>query len=615
MADAAGAYARVPLSQRNFQLDLYHDAGYVSPPQHPVAQQMLPPPETQPVAAGRSRYGSPPPPASRVGTILLLLLLLLVCVATLVIVSITLAKVIDLDTDIEQNEQQEEQQESFDAGFQEAFYVLFFGGCPLNDSLLYDLTLIGTIEAVMPQIDAVLVAVRPSQVTSLWTFPCVTDVEFIYGPGNFGDGDQEPAPLMHVHGRVVPGVLDGGNPSAASPAFSILPPVASPLEMLFGEPFWDHAIIQTANQTNFNGSFEYPLYAGQGVYVFDVNTGLTPEWPTIFSEDSVGEKYAGCIYSTFNQTVSISSTDDNPAYPRCWTRDSAAMNLGIGTHGTACAACILGFQAVSFSTGDVYTVTGTAPLATYVPVRILPIFTDVDTIDAGIFLANSDVARGVLYAADLKAGELSDSPCVINLSVGGGYSHVINAAIEYALDVGCLIVSSAGDTNGTILFPASHPAVISVGMVSSALAFNGSVGGTYFFQFEQVQHPINGSQICVDTQSARPGPGQELTLVAPGAWSVLPYVFAPGFPILSFWWGSSFSAPYTAGVLAAMLSKNATLTQAQAKLILQQTASPIVNSCNTGVDVNFEGGVFCWPPEAAGAGLLNAVAAVNAVGA
>lgn len=383
--------------------------------------------------------------------------------------------------------------------------------------------------------------------------------------------------------------------------------------------FFRVIVPHLGRQTNVNGSFEYPDYAGQDVYVFDINTGLTPEWPTIFPSQRIGEKYAGCIYSNFNQTVDIDGVrNNNPGYPRCWQYDSGALQEGIGTHGTACAACVLGFQALR-SNGEVFRVMGSGPRATYVPIRIQNVYTQLDDFEGGHFVVSSDLARGLLYAADLKAGELADSPCVINLSFGsvGGadapssFSPVVNAAVEYALSVGCVIVVAAGDANTSICFPASHPGVISVGFIGSAGAFVPPYSGT-FYHFEPVDHPVNGSGVYVDSQSPRPSAGQQLTLVAPGSYVVLPNVPGPGDPALAFWWGSSFSSPYVAGVVASMLSKNNTLTPPQVKQILMDTAVPLGAGCSQGLDFDFVSDVYCWPAEATGAGLVNAAAAVDA---
>jgi hypothetical protein len=143
-----------------------------------------------------------------------------------------------IETDVQDDT---EDDAACDQGLEEAYYVVFFG-CSLNDSLLYQITLIGAIEAVMPQIDAVLVAIRPSQVPQLATLPCATDLEYIFGPGNFGDGRTHGA--MRVLGRTIPRAQVG-----VVPASSVLLPVNSFTDNFIPfEALWYQAIIQTANQ-------------------------------------------------------------------------------------------------------------------------------------------------------------------------------------------------------------------------------------------------------------------------------------------------------------------------------------------------------------------------------
>lgn len=77
-----------------------------------------------------------------------------------------------------------------------------------------------------------------------------------------------------------------------------------------------------------------------------------------------------------------------------------------------------------------------------------------------------DVACGIIYAADNGAK-------VINLSIGGyGYSFLLQAAVDYALEKGC-IVAAAGGNDGIEqeIYPAGYPDVIGV----SALGYNGKI--------------------------------------------------------------------------------------------------------------------------------------------
>jgi len=68
-----------------------------------------------------------------------------------------------------------------------------------------------------------------------------------------------------------------------------------------------------------------------------------------------------------------------------------------------------------------------------------------------------DLYQGIMYAADNNAK-------VINLSVGGyGYSELLQEAINYAVNRGCIIVSAVGDDNtDSLTYPAGLTNVIGV---------------------------------------------------------------------------------------------------------------------------------------------------------
>jgi hypothetical protein len=77
-----------------------------------------------------------------------------------------------------------------------------------------------------------------------------------------------------------------------------------------------------------------------------------------------------------------------------------------------------------------------------------------------------DVACGIIYAADNGAR-------VINLSIGGyGYSFLLQAAVDYALEKGSILVASGGnDGIKQAIYPAGYPDVIGV----SALGYNSRI--------------------------------------------------------------------------------------------------------------------------------------------
>ena len=157
---------------------------------------------------------------------------------------------------------------------------------------------------------------------------------------------------------------------------------------------------------------------------------------------------------------------------------------------------------------------GVAQQATIVPVRVL-------NCDGAGF--GSDVLAGLDWIVKTHPG----GPAVINLSLGGPYSAVLNAAVENAVSRGFIVVAAAGNSSNDAcsVSPASAGGVIGVG------ASTQSDGFASFSNF--------GS--CVDT-------------------------VAPGVGIVSSWIGStsataslsgtSMAAPHVAGMAARFMQRN-----------------------------------------------------------
>ena len=95
-------------------------------------------------------------------------------------------------------------------------------------------------------------------------------------------------------------------------------------------------------------------------------------------------------------------------------------------------------------------IAGVAPNAMIMPLRVL---------DAQGLGTYSNVAAAIVRAVDEGAQ-------VINLSVGGANpSTVLENAINYAAEHNVVVVAAAGNTSGSILYPAAYDSVISVGSV------------------------------------------------------------------------------------------------------------------------------------------------------
>ena len=184
---------------------------------------------------------------------------------------------------------------------------------------------------------------------------------------------------------------------------------------------------------------------------------------------------------------------------------------------------------------------GVAPAASIVPVRVLSCSGSGST---------SGVIAGIQYAVQHhQAG----TPAVANMSLGGGYSAALNAAVAAGVADGISFVVAAGNSNDNACSysPASEPTAITVGSTTS------TDGRSYFSNW--------GS--CLD-------------------------VFAPGSGITSAWYtsptstntisGTSMAAPHAAGAAALLLSAQPSATPAAVRNAMVQGATQNVITDPTG---------------------------------
>jgi type VII secretion-associated serine protease mycosin len=159
------------------------------------------------------------------------------------------------------------------------------------------------------------------------------------------------------------------------------------------------------------------------------------------------------------------------------------------------------------------------------------------------------VAQAIRYAADNGAK-------VINMSLGSPTpSRSIKSAIDYAVSKGVTVVAAAGnegDAENDPNYPASFANVISVGATGSR-----------------------------DTVAYFSNHNDAVTVTAPGvnvlgARSQVNQICRPyktsDYCVAS---GTSFAAPYVAGVAALMISENPNLSPAQVKTLLEKSATDL----------------------------------------
>lgn len=149
---------------------------------------------------------------------------------------------------------------------------------------------------------------------------------------------------------------------------------------------------------------------------------------------------------------------------------------------------------------------GVAPHARILPLRVL------DAQGTGVY---SNVAAAITQAADLGAQ-------IINLSLGGSSpSTVLADAVDYAVARGVTVIAAAGNTGGSVLYPAALAPVVAVAAVDPNLQ-----------------------------RSSFSSYGPEIDLYAPGR-DILTTRPGGAYAALS---GTSFAAPQVAGVAALELA-------------------------------------------------------------
>jgi hypothetical protein len=260
---------------------------------------------------------------------------------------------------------------------------------------------------------------------------------------------------------------------------------------------------------------------GNGIVVAVVDSGVDYTHPDL----------DGNIWQNAGEIAGNGIDDDRNGYIddiRGWdfvANDNNPMDLDFDGHGTHIAG------AIAAERND-FGITGVAPNAKIMPVRVLPFFGSGEP---------NNVAAGIRYAADNGAN-------VINLSLGNEFvpSDVINNAIQYANNKGSVVCMAAGNS-GDIqpIYPARNADSLGIAV--------GSID-------------VRGRMADISNRAgSRP----------------LDYLVAPGVEIVSttpdedyeLRSGTSFATPHVAGVAALVLNANPTLTPAQVEYILTTTAN------------------------------------------
>jgi subtilisin family serine protease len=256
------------------------------------------------------------------------------------------------------------------------------------------------------------------------------------------------------------------------------------------------------NAVNFESAWK--LSTGAGIKVAVVDTGVLGT-----HEDLAGSVVAGI------DLASDAATYD-PAH------NGEVDPAGHGTH-------VAGIIAAHVNNG--LGIAGGAPGVKIMPIRVL---------DASGSGSSSDVAEGMIWAADHGAR-------VINLSLGGGPSPGMRAAMQYARSKQVVTFAAAGNSyqdGNQATYPAAYPEAVAVGAIDSGL------------------HHASFSNT-----------GAYVDIVAPGdlIWSA----YGQGRSQYALMSGTSMATPYATATAALVLGEKPSLSANDLVHALESTATDL----------------------------------------
>ncbi len=272
-------------------------------------------------------------------------------------------------------------------------------------------------------------------------------------------------------------------------------------------------------------------YTGEGVVVAVVDTGVD------YNHDDLKNN----IWTNANEIAGNGIDDDGNGYiddNYGWNFSEKNNNtLDNNGHGTHVSGTIAGEN-------NDYGVTGIAYNAKIMPVKVLN--------DSGSG-SYSSISKGIRYAVDNGAN-------VINLSLGGGSSNrSLESAINYASSKGVIVVMAAGNDGDSLPdYPARYAQ--KSGIAVGAVDRNNNMPDF----------------------SNRSGTNEISYVTAPG---VKVYSSVPNNQYATYS-GTSMATPHVAGVVALMLSANSSLTDAQVRQIVTETAGNSTQTTNSSFNLS-----------------------------
>ncbi len=347
-----------------------------------------------------------------------------------------------------------------------------------------------------------------------------------------------------------------------------------------GMSTWNLDVINVTNVGFNNRTVEY---TGEGVYIAVLDTGMRDSWRKYFPEERIAVEYA----KSFGGGGGFGVVSEQP---NKWEHD-------VNGHGMHVASTILGYSLGATP------INGVAPLAKVIPVKVM------NQNGRGW---SSVITQGILYVTELKKGPLADHPVIINMSLGGPVlDGAEKAAIDYAIENGVIIVASAGNNGENGMgYPGAYEPVISVAASGWASEW---LSGAWWYAIDDPDPNVPELYYITDF-SSRAKEGQDLDVAAPGSYIVGPYQLNSGNRLSYFYLGgTSMAAPHVSGVVALMAQKYPALTAFEAEEILENTATYLAPGSTVvyspyGTEVEYS-----WNEDATGSGIVNAMAALEAL--
>jgi subtilisin family serine protease len=247
-------------------------------------------------------------------------------------------------------------------------------------------------------------------------------------------------------------------------------------------------------------------------------------------------------------------------------------------HGNACAGII------AASMNNSQGISGIAPNCKVMPIRV--VYSD------GDLIAEEDLALAIRFAVDNGANIISNSWGIFTTEQN--YSQLIDSAMHYAIDNGCILIFAAGnDSDHNIYFEryARYPANSNISGVITV--------GASDRNDHQANYSPTDFAIDVVAPSSRSMPGYSLTGETYEMWTIdivdsagyNPYPESMDHPpatnelipnsgtnhlaYTSRFGGTSFSCPVVAGIAALMLSIDSDLNSSEVLNILRNTADKV----------------------------------------